>query len=149
MRRILTALVASAALLMALAGPASAADTLDFWNGASTSGQCGAATFMGSQKIDNPAVSGIQQAGTISKYRRTCSYPTSANQTCWYTQGSLISGGVVKIGASYVSPGGVTYSLSDSGAGTVSSPVFCQHMVDGNSWWAYAQISGVNATLFT
>lgn len=140
---------AVAALALAVAPAAYAADTLDFWDGASTSGQCGAATFLGSQKIDDPNVSGIQQAGTIQKYKRTCSYPTSANQTCWYTQGSRVGGGTVKIGVGWRSDGGVNYYLSDSGIGTVTSPVICAHQVDGTSWWGWAQIDGRNATLYT
>lgn len=144
-RSIIAALTVAA---LALAAPAYAADTLDFWDGHSTAGECGSATFLGSQKIDDPATPGIQQAGTIQKYKRTCSYP-SASQTCWYTQGSLVNGGTVRIGIGWRSPGGVNYSAYDAGTGTQSSPVICDHMVDGSSWWAWASIGGLNATLYT
>lgn len=148
LRKPAAVLAAATLTTLTLAGPASAADTLDFWNGVSTSGQCGAATFLGSQKIDDPSLLGIQQLGTIQKYKRTCSYP-SANQTCWYTQGTRIDGGTLRVGIGWRSPGGVNYSLYDAGTGTQSSPVICDHQVDGSSWWAWASAGGVNATLYT
>lgn len=149
MRRLGMAAAAASVSVLITAGSAQAADTLDFWNGVSTSGQCGSATLLGSQKIDDPAVPGIQQAGTIQKYKRTCTYPTSASQTCWNTRATRIdSTKVVKAGITWVD-GGAQYWLSDSGAGWVSSPVICEHMVDGTSWGAWAQIGGVNAVLYT
>lgn len=145
-------LAAAAVATLALAGQAQAADTLDFWNGAATSGQCGTATLLGSQKIDDPDTSGIQQAGTIQKYKRTCSYPTSANQTCWNTRATIFQGTAVKAGITWIWQDTSTqYWLNDQGAADnwISSPVVCAHMVEGTSWGAWAAVDGKNATLYT
>jgi hypothetical protein len=144
-------LAAAAALALGATVPAHAADTLDFWNGASASGQCGTPTLMGSQKIDNPLLSGIQQAGTIQKYKRTCSYPTSANQVCWNTRAIRVdSSDVAKAGITWIGQDStVQYWLQDSGTGWVSSPLICEHQVDGLSWGAWSAVSGLTAILYT
>jgi hypothetical protein len=146
-RKSLVAALALATVALT-AAPAAAADSRLFWNGVDSSGQCGTPVLLGSQKVDDPAVSGIQQAGTIQKYRATCSYPTSANQTCWWTRGKRIDGGVMKTGITWIN-GGAQYWLSDNGADWQSSPMICEHMVDGTSWGAWASIGGLNATLYT
>lgn len=146
MNKTIAALVGAFAL--AVAPAAYAADTLDFWDGHSASGECGTATLLGSQKIDDPFTPGIQQAGTIQKYKRTCSYPGS-NQTCWNTRAKRIDGGDVTAGITWRSDSGYRYWLNDRGRGWISSPVICDHQVGGNSWGAWARIGGVDATLFT
>lgn len=149
-------LAAAAALTFGTAGPAQAADTLDFWNGVSASGQCGTATLLGSQKIDNPFLSGISQAGTIQKYKRTCSYGVpgspNANQTCWNTRANIFDGNSVKAGIMWTWQDTSTgYSLYDSGPDGqwISSPLICAHMVEGVQWGAWSAVDGVAAILFT
>lgn len=151
MKRILAALAAAGSVLVLAAGPAAAADTLDFWDGHSASGECGTATLLGSQKIDNPFIGGIQQAGTIQKYKRTCSYPGS-NQTCWNTRAKIFEGTAVKAGVTWIRQDSTTqYWLMDQGPADewISSPLICAHMVEGTSWGAWAAVDNVNATLYT
>lgn len=151
-RRSIVPIIGAVTFALATATMAYAADTLDFWNGHSASGECGTATLLGSQKIDNPAVSGIQQAGTIQKYKRTCTYPTSASQTCWNTRASIFTGSTVKAGVTWIGQGGTTqYWLMDQGPADewISSPLICEHQVAGTSWGAWSAVDGVNATLYT
>lgn len=151
MKRLSFVAAITATVILGTAGMANAADTLDFWDGHSASGECGTATLLGSQKIDDPFVSGIQQVGTIQKYKRTCSYPGS-NQTCWNTRAKIFEGTTVKAGITWIwQDSNTQYWLSDQGLvdNWISSPLICAHIVEGNSWGAWTAVDGKTATLFT